>query len=83
MLGSFFDTSPIGRELTLNLARHVVAGYRLQEPPLQRLLNNSVIHFVPFTDNFDSILSQYQQNDSICDPITREEFADRLLSPEK
>lgn len=65
----------------MNLARHIVAGYSLQEPPLVRLLTNSVIHFIPLTNNFDSILNQYN-NQSICDPITTEEFADRLLSPE-
>lgn len=81
VFGSFFDTSPLGRELTLNLARHVVVGYSLQEPPLTRLLTNSVLHFIPLTDGFDLISNQYQ-NQSICDPITREEFADRLLSPE-
>lgn len=82
VLGSFFDTSPLGRELTLNLARHVIAGHKLQEPPFIRLLNNAVLHFVPFTDNFEFILGQYSRNRSVCDPITREEFADRLLSPE-
>lgn len=82
VLGSFFDTSPLGRELTVNLARHVIAGHKLQEPPYIRLLNNAVLHFVPFTDNFEFILGQYSRNRSVCDPITREEFADRLLSPE-
>lgn len=82
VLGSFFDTSPLGRELTLNLARHVIAGYTIQEPPYVRLLKNSVFHFVPFTDNFEFILGQYSRNESVCDPITREEFSDRLLSPE-
>lgn len=82
VLGSFFDTSPLGRELTLNLARHVIAGFELQEPPFIRLLNNVVLHFVPFTNDFEYILGQYSRNDSVCDPLTREEFADRLLSPE-
>lgn len=82
VLGSFFDTAPLGRELTLNLARHIVAGYKLQEPPMIRLLNNAVIHFVPFTENFEFTLSQYARNQSICDPSTHEEFADRFLSPE-
>lgn len=81
-MGSFFDTSPLGRELVLNLARHVIAGYTIQEPPFIRLLNNSVLHFMPFTDNFEFILGQYSNNHSLCDPIAREEFADRLLSPE-
>lgn len=47
-----------------------------------RLLQNAVLHFMPLTENFESILSQYNMNERICDPITREEFADRLLSPE-
>lgn len=61
----------------------MVVGYKLQEPPIVRLLNNAVIHFVPFTENFESTLSQYANNQSICDPSTHaEEFADRFLSPE-
>lgn len=82
VLGSFFDTAPLGRELTLNLARHVVVGYKLNEPPIVRLLNNAVIYFIPFTEKFENTLSQYAQNQSVCDPSTHEEFADRFLSPE-
>lgn len=82
MFGSFFDSSPLGRELTVNLARHLVMGYELQEPPIVRLLNNSVFHFVPFTDDFHMIFDQYSRNSNVCDPMNREEFADRLLSPE-
>lgn len=82
MLGSFFDSAPLGRELILNLARHVVVGHKLQEPPILRLLNNAVIHFIPFTENFDFISNQYALNQSVCDPSTHEEFADRFLSPE-
>lgn len=83
MFGSFFDSSPLGRELTVNMARHVIMGYKLEEPPIVRLLNNTVFHFVPFTNGFDMILSQYLRNENVCDPTTPEEFADRLLSPEK
>lgn len=82
VIGSFFDTSPLGRELTLDLAKHIVVGYTLQEPPLIRLLQNAVFHFMPFTENFDSILTQFDANAQLCDPTAREEFADRLLSPE-
>lgn len=78
----YFFFSPIGRELTLNLAKHVISGHQLQEPPMVRLLQNAVLHFMPLTENFESILSQYNMNEHFCDPITREEFADRLLSPE-
>lgn len=77
-----FSFPSIGRELTLNLAKHVISGQELQEPPMIRLLQNAVLHFMPLTENFESILSQYNMNEPICDPITREEFADRVLSPE-
>lgn len=82
ILGSFFDTSPLGREMVVNLARHVVNGYTLQEPPSIRLLKNSVLHFMPFTENFEYIFGQFSDNSSVCDPIIKEEFADRLLSAE-
>lgn len=78
----YFYLPPIGRELTLNLAKHVISGYELQEPPMVRLLQNAVLHFMPLTENFESILSQFNMNEPICDPVIREEFADRLLSPE-
>lgn len=68
--------------MTVNLARHVVMGFELQEPPIVRLLNNTVFHFVPFTDEFNMIFDQYSRNQDVCDPMNREEFADRLLSPE-
>lgn len=82
-MGSFFDTSPLGRELSLDLIRHVIAGYKVQEPPLIKLLENAVLHVMPFTEHFDLVSSQYVQNQSVCDPITRDEFADRFLSPEQ
>lgn len=68
--------------MSVNLARHVIAGYTLQEPPLVRLLKNVVFHFAPFTEAFNNIYSQFEQNTNICDPIKNEEFADRILSPE-
>lgn len=77
-----FDTSPLGREMTLNLAKHVIAGYTLQEPPSKRLLQNAVIHFAPFSESFGQIAEQYSRDNKVCDPQVKEEFADRLLGPE-
>lgn len=82
IIGSFFDTSPLGRELTVDLAKHVLYGHSLQEPPMIRLLKNVVLHFMPFTENFNAVLNQFNSNNTICDPQTVEEFADHLLSPE-
>lgn len=82
VLGSLFDTSPLGREMTLNVAKHVIAGYTLQEPPSKRLLQNTVIHFAPFSESFGQIIKQYARDKSVCDPQVKEEFAERLLGPE-
>lgn len=82
ILGSLFDTSPLGREMTVNVAKHVIAGYTLQEPPSKRLLQNAAIHFAPLTESFKQIAEQYARDSNVCDPQVKEEFADRLLGPE-
>lgn len=82
ILGSLFDTSPLGREMTVNLAKHVIAGYTLQEPPSKRLLQNAVIHFAPLSESFGKVADQYARDKNVCDPQVKEEFAERLLGPE-
>uniref|UniRef100_A0A1B0CSB2 Peptidase M14 domain-containing protein n=1 Tax=Lutzomyia longipalpis TaxID=7200 RepID=A0A1B0CSB2_LUTLO len=82
ILSSLFDSAPIGREMVLNLARHVTKGYAIGEPPLERLINNTVLHFVPIMEHFNDVYNQYYNDPSICDPILKEELADKLLSPE-
>lgn len=59
VLSSLFDSAPIGREMVLNLARHVIKGYALGEPPLETLINNTVLHFVPVMENFDDVYNQF------------------------
>lgn len=81
IFGSFFDSSPLGREMTMNLARHVVAGYSLNEPIMVNLLKNTVIHFMPITTVLDDeYLRAFNLNQSVCDPIARTELADKVLS---
>lgn len=60
-MSSFFGgTNAIGKELTLNLARYIAQGYPQKEPPILRLLENAVFHFLPVINNFDEdILNQY------------------------
>lgn len=82
IIGSLLDTAPLGQEMTLNLARHLLAGYSQQEPPMVRLLQRSVIHLMPFTTLNANNLFQYQKDAQLCDPVVNEEFVDRLLSPE-
>lgn len=45
--------------MTMNLARHVLAGYQLHEPPLVRLLENAVLHFAPITEGYINIVQQF------------------------
>lgn len=59
VLGSLFDTAPLGREITMNLARHVIAAYKIQEPPYKLLLDNVVLHFAPITPNFKELYLRY------------------------
>lgn len=82
ILSSFFISSPIGREITMNTVRHIIEGYKIQEPPIMKILNNSVIHFIPLMQGFDEIEKQFMENSSICDPIIQNDLADRILSPE-
>lgn len=82
ILSSLFETSPVGREIVVNLARHVITAFNTKEPPMLELMNNTVIHFVTVNKNFDQIYSQYQENEAVCDPHLSEELGDRLLSAE-
>ncbi|XP_055374958.1 carboxypeptidase D isoform X3 [Condylostylus longicornis] len=80
ILSSVFSSIPVGRELTMNLARHIIAGNK--EPPVGKLLNNTVIHFLPVMEGFEDIYNQYMSNPSICDPEVENELAASIVSPE-
>lgn len=82
ILSSLFESSPVGREMVVNLARHVITAYNTKEPLMVDLLKHTVIHFVTVNDNFDNVYWQFQQNETICDPRLKEELGDRLLSAE-
>lgn len=60
IMSSVYDTEPIGRELVMNLARHVLQGYKQREPPVMKLLKNAVLHFVPVMYNFEKVYAQFQ-----------------------
>lgn len=68
--------------MVINLARHVLAGYRIPEPSLIKLLKNVVLHFVPIKMDSQNLLEQFRANQSVCDPFVQEELADKLLSAE-
>uniref|UniRef100_A0A182J566 Peptidase M14 domain-containing protein n=1 Tax=Anopheles atroparvus TaxID=41427 RepID=A0A182J566_ANOAO len=83
IVSSLFQTAAVGREMVINLARHVLAGYITREPLLIKLLQNAVLHFVPVKNDFVEIVQQYRANESVCNPTLRtDELADKLLNAE-
>lgn len=68
--------------MVINLARHILAGYKIPEPSLLKLMKNVVIHFVPIKIDSEQLLEQFHANRSVCDPVVKEELADKLLSAE-
>lgn len=79
-MGSPFDSAPLGRELSLDIVKHILVGYKLNEPPMVRLLENAVLHVMPLTHNFELITKQFITNQTICDPIASNELVDAVLS---
>ncbi|KAH8289572.1 hypothetical protein KR054_007280 [Drosophila jambulina] len=83
VVSSLFDTAaPLGREILLNLVRHLVEGFKLQDASVVQLLQRSVIYFLPQTQKFEQVFDMYNVNSSICDPVLGDELAERILSPE-
>ncbi|XP_076629152.1 carboxypeptidase D svr [Colletes latitarsis] len=75
LIGGLFASQPVGREILLRLATHILMGNQIGDPPIQRILNNTVLHFVPGVDpGFDNILDNQD-----CNPIVRGEVGEKLL----
>ena len=75
LVGGLFASQPVGREVLLRLATHILMGNQLEDPPIQRILNNTVLHFLPGVDpGFDNIV-----NIQDCNPIQSGEIGERLL----
>ncbi|XP_015431943.1 PREDICTED: carboxypeptidase D-like [Dufourea novaeangliae] len=75
LIGGLFASQPVGREILLRLATHILMGNQLEDPPIQKILNNSVLHFIPGVDpGFDQIL-----DNQVCNPIVRGEVGEKLL----
>ncbi|KOX76817.1 Carboxypeptidase D [Melipona quadrifasciata] len=76
LIGGLFASQPMGREILLRLATHILMGNQIGDPPIQRILNNSVLHFVPGIDpGFDNVINVQE-----CNPIVDDEIGKRLLS---
>ncbi|XP_016971864.1 carboxypeptidase D isoform X1 [Drosophila rhopaloa] len=83
VVSSLYDTAaPLGREIVLNLVRHLVEGFKLQDASVVDLLKRSVIYFLPQTNKFQDVFNMYNANSSVCDPVLGDELAERILNPE-
>ncbi|CAK9809820.1 Carboxypeptidase D [Anthophora quadrimaculata] len=75
LIGGLFASQPIGREILLRLATHILMGNQIGDPPVERILNNTVLHFVPGVDpGFDDIMDVHD-----CNPVVYDEIGKRLL----
>lgn len=61
ILSSIFESSPVGREMIVNIVRHLMQGLNQKEPVVIDLLENAVLHFVTINQNYEEVFSQYEQ----------------------
>ncbi|XP_030748149.1 carboxypeptidase D [Sitophilus oryzae] len=60
VMGNLFATQPIGREITINLARHILTGASYKDPAIIDILSNTVVHVIPVIDkSFEQIWGDY------------------------
>ncbi|KAF2900813.1 hypothetical protein ILUMI_05352 [Ignelater luminosus] len=63
IMGNLFATQPIGREISIYFARHLLQGHKYQDPTIMKILNNSVIHIIPVVDTaFEKIWGDYPKS---------------------
>ncbi|KAL1501684.1 hypothetical protein ABEB36_006968 [Hypothenemus hampei] len=66
VIGNLFATQPIGREITVYLARHLLKGLKIEDPTIVSILSNAVIHIVPVIDNaFEQIWGEFNRESHI------------------
>lgn len=47
LIGGLYANEPVGREMLVRFARHMVYGQKQKDPDVLKLLNNVVLHFIP------------------------------------
>ncbi|XP_065172246.1 carboxypeptidase D-like [Atheta coriaria] len=78
IIGNLFATQPVGRELVVNLARHLLQGHKFGDPNIVDMMRNAVFHLVPVIDvhfeniwgDFDKEASGNEKPDYRCNPIS-------------
>uniref|UniRef100_A0A1B6LU96 Peptidase M14 domain-containing protein n=1 Tax=Graphocephala atropunctata TaxID=36148 RepID=A0A1B6LU96_9HEMI len=91
VIGGLFSTEPIGREMSVRLARHLVRGFEESPPHIVQLLNSSVIRIYPQIDEIYMSLQQKMEclmdgslnkvgSAILSNQTTRNQFASLFLS---
>ncbi|KAG5866493.1 hypothetical protein JTB14_015933 [Gonioctena quinquepunctata] len=62
IMGNLFATQPIGREISIYLARHLLEGFQIGDFKVMKILTNTVIHIIPVIDkSFEKIWGDYDK----------------------
>ncbi|CAG9791234.1 unnamed protein product [Diatraea saccharalis] len=81
LMGSFYGSQPLGNEMLVNFARHIATAYTIGEPVHKKLLQTTVLHFIPNMDTLqDKIVRQYDGTDKCEVEPLEEEFGDSLYN---
>lgn len=74
LIGGLYASQPAGREILERLATHILTGNQIGDPPIKKLLDNVVLHFVPGVDpKFDEVADS-------CNPLVDDEVGKNLLA---
>ncbi|KYM95838.1 Carboxypeptidase D [Cyphomyrmex costatus] len=75
LIGGLFASQPAGREILLRLATHILKGNQIGNPPIQRILSDAMLHFIPGIDpGFDNV-----EKSEDCNPVVNDEVGNKLL----
>ncbi|XP_072934189.1 carboxypeptidase D isoform X2 [Epargyreus clarus] len=81
IISNLYASQIVGQEMLLNFARHIATAYTIGEPIHQRLLKNTVLHFIPNLDPLvKKVLSQNDGSNKCDVTLLEEEFGDSLYS---
>ncbi|KAL3271051.1 hypothetical protein HHI36_021551 [Cryptolaemus montrouzieri] len=62
IIGNLYATQPLGRELTVYLARHLLKGLKIGNPTIKKILNDTVVYIVPVIDKaFEQIWGDFEK----------------------
>lgn len=74
MIGGLFAGQPVGREIISRMATHLLTGDRIGDPPIKKLLDNTVLHLIPGLDpSFDQVADN-------CNPLVKDQVGKTLLT---